>query len=112
MMFNIFKKRKLVPYNYELDDCHQISVGDTLYSKLDNEPLDYIAGLCGMSMQIKKGSTQKWKVLEASGKDILCENKRNRMLLQYLNWSDGNMVTVPGNLAHSTMKIRFFIKEK
>ena len=100
----------LKPYLHGQPECPSLAVGDALYAVIDNEPLDYIAGFCGMDMTYaKKGSTKRWKVKEVYGPcDLLLEHKGNRTLTKYLSWSDGNLVTIKGTLAHSRIFIRFF----
>jgi len=100
----------LKPYLHGQPECPSLAVGDALYAVIDNEPLDYIAGFCGMDMTYaKKGSTKRWKIKEVYGPcDLLLEHKSDRTLTKYLSWSDGNLVTINSTLAHSRILIRFF----
>lgn len=106
-------RMQLVPYCPGMEGCPRLSVGDTLIAVLDNEALDYIAGLCGMNMRIKKGGRTKWKVKELlPDGDALCISDSNRILLKYLTWSDGNLVTLKATLARSEMQIRFYLRSR
>jgi hypothetical protein len=111
---NLFKKKPLIPFNYGTKEHPTLSVGDSIYSTLQEDALDYIAGFCGMDMRIKSGEYTKWKVIDVEDRDhILCKNKRgDKTFLNYLKWEDGNMVEIPASLSASRMRIRFYYREK
>lgn len=108
---SLFPQRRLVAYNHGRRDCPALRVGDTIITVLENDPLDYIAGLCGMSMRMaKKGDRVKWRVKEVlENGSVLCTSGSNRFNMAYLTWSDGNRVTIKSDLAHSEMLIRVYL---
>lgn len=104
-----FCKPARVPYNFGQPDCPTLKVGDRLLGVQENDAHDYIAGLCGMDMDLKAGYRVKWKVIEVYPEgDALLRHGSNRTLTKYMRWDDGNRVTVPATLSHSTILIRFF----
>lgn len=107
----MFRRPALVPYNHGSPDAPALCKGDAVYTRLEDNAYDFIAGFCGMDGTIKAGNTHKWRVTEVMPDgDALCVRGSERMLLKYLTWSDGNRVTVAGNLARSKMSFRFFTK--
>lgn len=108
---HLFSRRPLVPYNYGSPDAPSLRKGDSVYTRLEENAYDFIAGFCGMDGTIKAGSTHKWKVAEVTPNGgVLCVRGDNRVLLNHLDWSDGNRVVVAGNLVRSRMSFRFFTK--
>ena len=103
---------EMVPYSHGDVECPTLAEGEYIYFTLLPGSKDYIAGLCGMQMDMGTQTT-KWKVIDTDcGGDILCERKGRRILIGHLKWSDGNLVTIGGNLAHSQMRMRAFVKRR
>lgn len=111
-LFRKLTVQDLAPYNWGQPDCPKLQPGDHLYTVLVNDAVDYIAGLCGMDCSMATNKIHKWKVLSSDPKDgnLLAQRNSDRFMTAHLPWSDGNLVTVPGDLCHSKLLIRFYYK--
>lgn len=99
-----------MPINWKQEDCPELNVGDSLIGITENDTLNHIAGYCGMNPKIDKGLTRKWKVIKVlwfTG-SVLVQCGSNVVILDHLNWDDGNRVTLEATLAYSEKKIRWF----
>ena len=91
-------------------------VGDVVVTILQPGSKDYIAGLCGLPMDMPGGKKMRWRVKSvveyaSALKSVLAICGSNRILMECLNWQgDQNLVIVKGGLAHSEMRIRMFVE--
>lgn len=102
-----WKKPELVPLIY--GEHKDLKVGDKVHIVLDNQKLDYIAGMVGKSIEDSRPGTKRiWKVTKLTSGEPMLEYKGARIFLNFLEWVGPNQARVAGNLVHGEEFYSFY----
>lgn len=100
------------------DEIPDLKTGSLVFCELQDEMVDIIAGLCRMGYHsVKPKAFTIWKVKEKYEKDgkptdYLCVDGRERILLKYVQWEEGNLAKIPGSFCHNEVNIKFYYLDK